>query len=177
MTAPRYDEQELRTGVIGRMVQAFEMIGITPEAIDTWLAQEFGQHVAEIGGLPGFAYRLIYGEDRAFYERFMEWRGGRDLTEQETEAIDQGFADRLAACLSHHGLTMQEAGQRFEEYTGRSLDNLDLREVPCLKESLAASRYLADMLDVNPRWLGYGEEAYAPEWYVGETAGGAGANH
>ena len=167
---PRYDEQELRAGVIDRLIQAFEMKGITPEAVDAWLVQEFGQHLAEIGGLRGFAERVMYGEDKAYFEGFLKWRGGRSLTEEETEAIDQGFADRLAACLSHHGLTMQEAGQRFEEYTGRLLDNLDLRQVPSLKESLAASRYLADMLDVNPRWLGYGEEAYAPEWYVDQAA-------
>ena len=170
MKAPRYDEQELRAGVIGRMVQAFEMIGITPEAIATWLAQEFGQHLAEIGGLPGFAHRLIYGEDRALYERFMEWRGGRDLTEQEMEALNRGFVDRLAACLRHHGLTMEQAARKFEQYTGRLLDNLDLREVPYLKEELSASRYLADVLEVNPRWLGYGEEAYAPPWYVDQAA-------
>ena len=165
---PRYDEQELRAGVIGRMVQAFEMIGITPEAIDAWLAQEFGQHLAEIGGLPGFAYRVIYGEDPALYERFMEWRGGRDLTEQEMEALNRGFVDRLAACLRHHGLTMEQAARKFEQYTGRQLDNLDLREVPYLKEELSASRYLADMLEVNPRWLSCGEEVYAPEGYVGQ---------
>lgn len=166
MTAPRYDEQELRAGVIDRTVQALEMKGITPEEIDAWLVQEFGQHLADLGGLRGFAERLLYGDDETLLERFLESRGARMLTEQETEAMEQAFAYRLAACLRHHGLTMQEAAQCFEQYTGRLLDTLDLRRVSYLKESLSASRYLSDMFDVDPRWLTWGEETYAPEWYV-----------
>lgn len=135
--------------------------------VDAWLVQELGQHLADLGGLRGFAERLLYGDDETLLERFLEWRGGRMLTEQETEVMEQSFADRLTACLRHHGLTMQEAAQRFEQYTGRSLDTFNLRQVPYLEEHLSAWRYLADMFDVDVKWLVFGEEsAPAPQWYV-----------
>ena len=48
---------------------------------------------------------------------------------------------------------MEQAAQRFEQYTGRPLDTLDLRCVLQFEEHHSASRYLADMFDVDVKWL------------------------
>ena len=175
------DEPELRAELIDRTVRELEANRITREMIDAWLVQEFGKHLADLGGLRGFAERLIYGsefdDDMAVFERFEQWPAVRAFTDsrkcrrtQQLKAHQQGFADRLAACLRHHGLTMQDAAQRFEECTGRSLNTLDLRRVPYLEEDLASCGPLGDLFDVDAVWLILGEEAGdPPAWYNDET--------
>ena len=62
---------------------------------------------------------------------------------------------------------MQDAAQRFEEYTGRSLDTLDLRRVPYLEADLASCARLGELLEVDAVWLVLGEEfGELPEWYT-----------
>lgn len=172
---PDYDEQELQAGAIDRMIWALGMNQITPKMIDTWLVEEFGQHLVELGGLRGFAEHFLYG--RTLHDRFLQWRGGSFpmdgqtltlLTREEIEAHNKAFADRLAACLRHHGLTMEQAAKRLEQRMGRSVDTFDLRNISRFEEDFSACQHLVDLLDVKPRWL-FLDEGDPPEWYNDET--------
>lgn len=186
---PHYDEQEFQIALIDQFIWALGMNRITVGEINLWLIEEFGECLPDVGGLRGFAKHLLKGSDQSLVndrgenlslEYFLRWRGGSILaaggvlrlaTEQDNKAIDQGFTDRIAACLRHHGLTMQEAAAQLAGYLGRPLPDIDLRRALHWQEDLSVCRALADMFEVDLRWLILGGEAAAPEWYAGEEVG------